>query len=97
MCSMQLSGGIHKMLKCTPYESTSEAVGDHHKYIAKMYGNWSVTQAIHHVVVSRSSFPSEYAFVFEAPPKSLGSYRFECFLFAEHQTVIHIEMCTASE
>ena len=58
-----------------------------------MYGNWSVTQVIHHVVVSRNSFPSEYAFVFEAPPQSLGSYRFECFLF---KTVIHIEMCAAS-
>ena len=44
MCSMQLSvhvGGLgayslRKMLKCIPYESTSEAVGDHHKDIKCM-------------------------------------------------------------
>ena len=67
-----------------------------------VYGNWSVTKEIHQLVVSRIPFPSESAFVFEALPQnwsllSLGSCRFECFMFARHKAVIHIEICTALE
>ena len=36
----------------------------------QIFGNWTVTQAIHHMVVSRSPFPSESAFVYEALPQN---------------------------
>ena len=31
------------------------------------------------------------------PPLSLGSCRFECFMFAGHEAVIYMEMCAVSE
>ena len=44
------------------------------------------------------SEPLPFAFVFEALPQNcLGSCRFECFMFAGHKAVIHIEICAASE
>ena len=39
-----------------------------------VYGNWSVTKAIHQLIVSRSPFPSESAFVFEALPQNCSLY-----------------------
>ena len=54
---------------------------DHHNH-AKFIINWTVT---HRMVVSRSTFPSESAIVYEA--LSLGSCRFECFMFAGHEAV----------
>ena len=46
----------------------------------------------------RFSEPLPFAFVFEALPQNcLGSCRFECFMFAGHEAVIHIEICAASE
>ena len=44
----------------------SEAVGEHYN----ICDNWSVTQAIRRIVVFRSPFPSESAFVFEALPQN---------------------------
>ena len=46
----------------------------------------------------RFSEPLPFAFVFEALPQNcLGSCRFECFMFAGHKAVIHIEICAALE
>ena len=36
----------------------------------KIYGNWTVTQVIHRMVISWSPFPSESAFVYEALPQN---------------------------
>ena len=79
-----------KMFKFRPYESASEAIGDHH---------WTVTQAIHRMVISRSPFPSESAFVYEALPQNclLGAAYLSACMFAGHEVVIHIEMCTVLE
>ena len=52
-----------KTLKFRPCESASEAVGDHYTIL-------SVTQTVHRIVVSRSPFALESAFVFEALPQN---------------------------
>ena len=68
ICSAQSSRGVWghapsgKVRLC---ERASEAVRNHHNH-AKNCGNWSVTQAIHRMVVSQSPLPSESAFEFEA-------------------------------
>ena len=51
----------------------------------KIFDNWTVTLVIHRIVVSRSPFPFGI------------SRRFECFMFAGHKAVIHLEMFAVSE
>ena len=57
--------------KFRPHESAFEAIRDHHNQVkTKKKGNWTVTQAIHCMVVSWSPFPLESAFVYEALPQN---------------------------
>ena len=55
-----------------------------------------LTQAIHRIVVSRSSFPSKSAFVFEALLQNcllnLGTADLSALLYAGHEAAIHIEI-----
>ena len=52
-------------------------------------GHWSVTQAIHHMVISRSPFSSESALVFEAMLHNclLGAADIERFMFVGYEAV----------
>ena len=57
--------------------------------------------AIRRIVVSRSPFPSESTFVFEALPQNrlfnLGAADLSALCMQDmHEAVIHIEMCNAS-
>ena len=87
-----------KFEKFRPYESASEAVRDHHNHTEIMVRNWSVTQAIHHIVVSQSPFLWNKPFIFEALPHSylLGAADLST-LFAGHEAMIYVEMCAASK
>ena len=83
-----------------PHESASEAVGDHHDHAKFMATRRQLDSNLgdSSMVVSWSPFPLKSAFVCEVlPPLSLGSCRFECFMFAGHEAVIHIEICAVSE
>ena len=79
--------------KFRPYERASEGVEEHHHYAKFMAtGVYSGGSSYGRFL---EPFPLKSADVFKALPQnyvSLGSYRFECFLFAGHKVVIHIEM-----
>ena len=53
-------------------------------------------KASHCMIISRSPFPSESAFVFKTMPQNclLGAADLSAFMFAGHEAVIDIEMCT---
>ena len=85
-----------KILKFRRCESASEAFGDHYN----ICGNWSLNSS--RIVVSRSPFPSETAFVFEALPQNslfnLGAADLsERSMYAGCEAVIHTEMYIASK
>ena len=58
-----------KIFKFRPYESASEAVGDHHNHTK--CDNWTVTLVIHCMVrFLGTPFPSESAFECESLPQN---------------------------
>ena len=78
-------------MKFRPYESASEAVGE---YLWLL--ECKLRRIIVRIVVSRSSFPSKSAFVFEALPQNcllnLETADLSALLYAGHEAAIHIEI-----
>ena len=93
------SGGMfpQENFKFRLCKSASEAVGDHYN----ICGNWSVNSGDSSYCRFLESLPFGISLCVQGTATELslqlGSCRFECSMYAGHEAVIHIEMCTASK